>query len=769
MNDDVDIEIDCSSSSSGTEIVTGRPPDRITRSRDELEIELGDSQTRMITSAPPSRDSRSGRKTPRVSRSRPALGKPKIRPVRLLPGRRVPGTRYRLVRWLGEGGMGVVYEAEHEDIERRVALKILRPDASSDPVLAARFREEARAASKVGSPHIVEIFDFGELPDGRLMFAMENLPGHGLDTQLDQVPLPESRIIAILRQVCKGLAAAHEVGIIHCDVKPDNVLLLNQKERADFTKLVDFGIARVMTDATDDGSAAGTPHYMAPEQIEGAVLDGRADIYALGCMAYELYTGTTPFSGQSVEDILDNHLHAPIPSIQGLLPGQIHPEMEALIQRCLAKQANERYRDMHDLEAALCEAQIAAGITTAWDDLALPPVEPERLEALRRDMPRPDKVVDRRRWLWPAIAAASTLVAVVTTLILLAQPEPTPEEKSRIELLSEAAVAAGSKAHWIYGSLDAPEDTSYIHVYTLDNIDGPTKELADTQADKLRTAFSDSLTSLGDYYWDREGGTAFARDYYIQACLFRGENQHACERTGVTAGELADLREKASAGTFSKDDLQSAKLLVALAEPDEAKRDQQVAQVMEEARERGDVGTIRNAYIRRSVDRLRPKRVAKASKTRKTQPATDIDADTLSGTDGDTPATAEPTRPRQSRDPQRARELVKQAQAARRNGQRTQATKLYNQALAFDNRNHQALIGLSDLAFDRSKFNEAAKYARKAADASPRKASYRLKLGDAYYKLLRYRDAHSQYQRAKDLGSKDAKSRLLKVRDKLPK
>ncbi|MGB1275902.1 MAG: tetratricopeptide repeat protein, partial [Nannocystaceae bacterium] len=219
----------------------------------------------------------------------------------------------------------------------------------------------------------------------------------------------------------------------------------------------------------------------------------------------------------------------------------------------------------------------------------------------------------------------------------------------------------------------------------------------------------------------------------------------------------------------SKDDLQSAKLLVALAEPDEKKRDQQVAQVMEEARERDELGAMKNSYIRRSVDKLQPSRVAKASKTTPKRPRDDDNVDTPLATDSDTPETTEPGRTRPSRDPQRARELVRQAQAAHKNGKRAQAKKLYNQALAVDNRNHQALIGLSDLAFDRSKFSEAAKYARKATDASPRKGSYRIKLGDAYYKLLRYRDAHSQYKRAKDLGSREAKSRLLKVRDKLPK
>ncbi len=759
MTDEVDIDIDPSASVSGTAIVTGRPPDRKTRSGDE------DSGIRMITSAPPSRGSRSGRKTPRVARSKPALGQRKVRPVRLLPGKRVPGTRYRLVRWLGEGGMGVVYEAEHEDIERRVALKILRPDASSDPVLSARFREEARAASKVGSPHIVEIFDFGELPDGRLMFAMEHLQGHGLDTELDRVPMAESRIIAILRQVCKGLAAAHEVGIIHCDVKPDNVLLINQKDRGDFTKLVDFGIARVMSGAAAEGAAAGTPHYMAPEQIEGKAVDGRADMYAMGCMAYELYTGNPPFSGGSVDDILDAHLHASLPSISTRLPGSVRPELEAVIMRCLSKRPEQRYADMHDVEAALCEAQIAAGLTTEWDDLELPPVAPERLEALRRAMPRPDEPVERRRWLWPAIAAASTLVAIITTVILVSAPEPTPEEKSRVEMLIEAAREAGSKTHWIYGPIEDPTNTSYIHVNNLETVDGATQEDAVDQALALRQEFHESLSGLGDYYWERPLGRSFARDFYLQACLFLPDDTHSCERTGLTPGEFAELRDKASNGRFSTDDLQSAAVLQAMAEPDEGKREEKVAKVREQLVRRGGkpaTELVKFADSQRlAMAGGKPKKVERpattsAGPTIETEPETEPDVEPID-------------KPRQERDPAKARELVQQAQTQKRKGNRSQATKLFDQALSYDNRNTRALIGLSYLAFDRSKFNEAVKYARKAVDVSPRNASYRIQLGDSYYKLLRYRDAHTQYKRADELGSSEAASRLRKVREKLPK
>jgi serine/threonine protein kinase len=339
--------------------------------------------------------------------------------VRLLPGRRVPGTRYRLVRWLGEGGMGVVYEAEHEDIERRVALKILRPEASEDPQQAAQFREEARAASRIGSPNIVEIFDFGELPDGRLMFAMELLNGHGLDGELDKAPMNQARMIAILRQVCKGLAAAHEVGIIHRDVKPDNIILVNHNARPDWVKVVDFGIATVHADA--DAGAAGTPHYMAPEQVLGQSFDGRLDMYSLGCTAYELLVGKPPFVAPTIDEILEYQLtKPPTPPSQLCPPDTVHPALEAVILRCLEKEPSKRYRDMRDLEAALCEAQIAAGLHTAYDDLPLPDVDPDRLDKLRRDMPQPGTTgPTRRRWLWPAIAAASTVAAAGLALFIV--------------------------------------------------------------------------------------------------------------------------------------------------------------------------------------------------------------------------------------------------------------------------------------------------------------------------------------------------------------
>jgi tetratricopeptide (TPR) repeat protein len=696
--------------------------------------------------------------------------------VRLLPGRRVPGTRYRLVRWLGEGGMGVVYEAEHEDIERRVALKILRIEASEDPQQAAQFREEARAASRIGSPNIVEIFDFGELPDGRLMFAMELLNGQGLDSELDKCPMEQGRMIGILRQVCKGLAAAHEVGIIHRDVKPDNILLLAggtgpNASRADRVKVVDFGIA-TMHSETDTG-AAGTPHYMAPEQVLGAPFDGRLDMYSLGCTAYELLVGKPPFSAQSVDEILQAQIESrPVPPSQLCPPGSVHPAVEAVILRCLEKQPANRYRDMHDLEAALCEAQIAAGLRSPWDDLALPPVDAERRDALLRNMPAVDGVArPRRRWLWPAIAAGSSVFAAGLTALLVLGRTPDVEASAEVDALTNAARAAGARANWVYPPNDDPDATSYRKVINLEQIDGAAEDLAQTRARELRHEFAESLVHLGDNYWEKDGGKPFARDYYLQALNFEPDNSQARERAGATPGMIAEFRDKAAQGTFSEADLRAAAPLIALAEQDEGKREEKLLAL-------ADNPDAAPASSTNSLDRLiRATSSKPASRPRKKNPD-DEKVAVVAPTPAEVPGAAigdpllDPAKPAVvavKRDTKQSSKLVKDARAALAAGKRKEAESLFHQALGYDNRNASALIGLSDLEFDRGAHQRAADFAEKAIAAAPKNGSYHLRLGDAYFKLLKYTNARSAYQKAKELGVREAEGRLEKLKAKLGK
>jgi tRNA A-37 threonylcarbamoyl transferase component Bud32 len=276
--------------------------------------------------------------------------------------------RWIVERKLGQGGMGVVYGARHSVIDRRVALKVLRADLARDPQIMARFVQEAKAASRIGNPHIVEVSDFGQLPDGSTYFAMELLVGQSLASAIDEhpgKPLPLGRIVHVARQVARGLGAAHDAGIVHRDLKPDNVMLVARGSDADFVKVLDFGIAKVGSSAekvTRAGQVFGTPHYMSPEQAEGRSVDARTDVYALGVMMFEMASGGVPFDADNFMGILTQHLYKEPPPLKVALDGTpVSPALAAIVGKCMAKKADERYLTMEEVAAEL--DRLAGGST----------------------------------------------------------------------------------------------------------------------------------------------------------------------------------------------------------------------------------------------------------------------------------------------------------------------------------------------------------------------------------------------------------------------
>ncbi|WAS99134.1 serine/threonine protein kinase [Nannocystis punicea] len=269
--------------------------------------------------------------------------------------------RYCLLRKLGVGGMGTVYEAEHVTIKKRCAIKILNPEFAHRSELVERFLQEARAASMIGHENVVEITDFGATPTGSVFFVMEMLVGEDLSETIKRsAPLPWSRVAGITMQICRALQAAHDKGIIHRDMKPENCFRIERSGNPDFIKVLDFGIAKLTGEdgssgrLTSTGMIFGTPTYMSPEQAQGERVDHRADVYAVGVILYELVTGKVPFTADNFMGILTKHMFEDPPAPSEVAPeAGILPEVEALILKAMQKDRGLRFQSLRELMEAI--------------------------------------------------------------------------------------------------------------------------------------------------------------------------------------------------------------------------------------------------------------------------------------------------------------------------------------------------------------------------------------------------------------------------------
>jgi serine/threonine-protein kinase len=269
--------------------------------------------------------------------------------------------RYKVLKELGEGGMGTVYLAEHTTIRKKLAIKVLSSEYCHKQDLVDRFLQEARAASMISQENVVEITDFGTTPTGSVFFVMEFLDGEDLSATIKREGAqPWARVQPIMLQICRALQAAHESGIIHRDMKPENCFRIKRGKSDDFIKVLDFGIAKVTTDdsegkgLTRTGMIFGTPEYMSPEQAQGAKPDYRVDIYALGVIMYELLTGRVPFTADTFMGILTKHMFE-VPDAPSVVApqAQIPEDVESIILKAMQKDREYRFQDMAAMATAI--------------------------------------------------------------------------------------------------------------------------------------------------------------------------------------------------------------------------------------------------------------------------------------------------------------------------------------------------------------------------------------------------------------------------------
>jgi len=371
--------------------------------------------------------------------------------------------RYQIVKKLGEGGMGAVYLATHNVLEKQVALKLLHGEFARKPELVERFMQEAKAASRIRHENVIDISDFGSTPEGLVFFAMELLDGRDLHDAITRARLagqllPWSRSKKIFLQICSALSAAHARGIVHRDLKPENIYLVDFLGDGDFVKLLDFGIAKVTEiegggggdrKLTKTGMLFGTPEYMSPEQARGEHVDHRVDIYAMGCILFQLVTGRVPFEAENFMGVLSQHLTEPAPGIPAAVFDRIGAprELAGVIDQALAKDRAQRFQTIDELANAV---RIVCGD---------PPVVPGTSGAIHaQSVPAPAETTQRATpvSLTPVPPTPSSPPATSTgrvrtlwtgnlSIPQVDEPGP-PRPRSKLPLILGALVIAGGAA-----------------------------------------------------------------------------------------------------------------------------------------------------------------------------------------------------------------------------------------------------------------------------------------------------------------------------------
>jgi tetratricopeptide (TPR) repeat protein len=663
--------------------------------------------------------------------------------------------RYVVIEHVGSGGFGDVYVAFDPKLDRKVALKLVRAQIRGGAISMLR---EAQALAKVAHPNVVAVHDAGVLDDPRggeqLYIVMEFVDGLTLAQWLACARRPWRTVIAAFVAAARGLSAVHRADLVHHDFKPGNVLVGERivgsgrdapRGVPERVRVADFGLARltgashrlvapaqpttVIDAVREDAFAAvvtpacafGTPAYMAPEQHFGRPTDARTDQFAFAVALFEALYGRRPFAGDNPGAIAQNKLHGRI--VDAPHRG-VPPRIRAVLRRALAPRPEDRHRDVDTLIAAL-----------------------ERRGAKRR-----------------VLAVAAALAIAGAAALIVGGTNDRAAALAEVEVATRAARDAAALALFVYPLPgDADGTTAYRRVLELDELGS---RAARTRAAELRTEFADTLTRLGDRYWELDGGHGFALDYYVQALVFVPDHARARERAGLPAGRLLAIEAQAASAAFTPAELRAAAPLVVLAQDDAEQRVAALQQLIDGG---GQSVSARDELERLlAVDRAaapvrtRPAATAATEQRSRATSAYDAAADQSAPAPPpsvDPPPPSDPASP-ERRDAPRIREALANGRALLAAGRWRDAEHAFHRAIELDKHNQPALAALAGLYFELRSYRKAREFARRAVALAPGDPQLRVILGDAAFKLLDYAEARTQYQRARALGSTTADRRL---------
>jgi len=708
-------------------------------------------------------------------------------PAPLNPGDPVPGTRYRVVRQVGQGGSAQVFAAQHIDLDRQVAIKVLSSQLAGNSAAIAQFRMEARACSRVGHANIVDVIDFGELEDGRFFFAMELLDGQSLADLLDtEGKIPVARAIGIFRQIAKALHATHKHGIVHRDLKPENVMLVARDGREDVVKLLDFGVMAFGTQAP--GRAVGTSGYMAPEQVRGAHPTPAMDIYALGATVYESLAGVAPYPGETYEEFCQLQATSPPPALRSHPGARQLPEgLERVVHRALERDPGVRHPSMADFEADLIKAQREAGLQTPWDDLADPFAEQVDRRSGKLRAVRPERSSPR---LW-IVAFGVTLAAVaVLAVAQLSTTEPTEPRRraaARAAQPPQARPLSAAMQALLRRAEQAASEGRFTHPAESSALDLLKRVEREAPGDRHAAALRSQIAHLLEGAGDRLVGAGMkesARTLFREALLFTPESLRlvrlaeldAMQQQGASgrAGRRPEARVAEVAWLLSQVQLavmegryisppkrNALQLLVRLKQVDPSGRRLAEAQqkmtrtLLDRAQQLWQGGKQDQA---RPLYQLVVLLDAKDALARRRSRAPDAGAGQPTGATTAKGPARTPSPDKERVDAEQARRLVAQGQRLLRIGKLEQAQSRFRQAVEANPNDSSGYAGLATVAFERASYSRSVELARQVVQMNPRGVQGHILLGDAYFKLMRYNAAREAWEHVLKLDPQNARA-----------